>query len=97
MMCALGKLNDKGDFLYYYIHDYQGSLFGEFCLTVIWGKNQGRGRQITYTFKNHADFQKKLRSLLENKMRNGYSVFYSYPLLESLIQVDTKKSKNEIA
>ena len=95
MICALGKLNEKGDFLYYYIHDYQGSLFGEFCLTVIWGKNQGIGRQKSYTLANHAEYQRKIRLLIEKKIRSGYSVFYTYPDLKALLDMRVGKRNAE--
>ncbi|GEM_PF-3488644 len=91
MICALGKLNERGDFLYYYIHDYQGNLFGDFCITVIWGKNQRAGRQKTYTFSNHAEYQRKIRLLIEKKIKSGYSVFYTYPNLESLLDMRVEK------
>ncbi len=85
MMLALGKLDKKRNFLYYYIHDYQESLFKESLLTVIWGKNQERGRHRTYSFSDPEDMREKLNNLLSRKIREGYHVYYSYPDLKEIL------------
>ena len=85
-MLALGKLDRRRkNFLYYYIHDYQESLFNEFLLTVIWGKNQERGRHRVYSFKKVEDMRDKLNALLIRKMREGYHIYYSYPDLKEIL------------
>ncbi len=85
MMLALGKLDKNKNFRYYYIHDYQESLFKEFLLTVIWGKNQERGRHRIYSFRDSQEMRNKLNVLLTRKIREGYHIYYSYPDLKEIL------------
>ncbi len=98
MMLALGKLDrNSKNFLYYYIHDYQESLFdNEYLLTVIWGRNQEKGRYRVYGFGSDEELRAKVKSLLGKKIREGYHVYYSYPNLQKILSdIDISQALRE--
>ncbi|MBN2444471.1 MAG: WGR domain-containing protein [Spirochaetales bacterium] len=79
MLVALYKINEYNEMNYYYIHNYQGHLFSPHTFTVIWGKNRKKGREKSFTFDSAKVMQKKMRSLFQKKIEEGYKLLYSYP------------------
>jgi predicted DNA-binding WGR domain protein len=79
MMLAFYKKSNKGELFYYYIHDYQGTLFSKSCITVIWGEGIKPGRKKEYSFDNDEDLDKKVREILKLRVKEGYKLLYSYP------------------
>jgi predicted DNA-binding WGR domain protein len=83
MMLAFFKKDQDNTLRYYYIHDYQGSLLTPFTFTTIWGKSMRMGRKDEYSFETRNTMDKKLREIVRRRARDGYSLFYSYPLVNS--------------
>jgi hypothetical protein len=101
-MLAFYKKSDSGDLLYYYIHDYQGTLFSKSCITVIWGEGIKPGRKKEFSFENDDDFDKKVREILKKRVKENYKLLYSYPhindykkLFEEFETTETKNIKLE--
>ncbi|MBN2535097.1 MAG: WGR domain-containing protein [Spirochaetales bacterium] len=72
----MNKLNEMD---YYYIHNYQGHLFSPYTFTAIWGKNQGMGREKSFSFDSEDEMHEKIHELFKNKLKHGYKLLYSYP------------------
>lgn len=83
MMIAFYKKNNKEELQYYYIHDYQGTLFSKNCITVIWGKGIKPGRKKEYVFDNDNELDKKVREILKLRVKEGYKLLYSYPQINN--------------
>ena len=79
MMLAFYKNNTKEETQYYYIHDYQASLFSPYCLTVIWGKDLHQGRKKEYIFESRAGMELKIRNIVKKRVIENYKLLYSYP------------------
>ena len=79
MLIALYKLNESDEMNYYYIHNYQGHLFSPHTFTAIWGKNQGRGREKSFTFDSDVEMHEKIYELFSKKLKQGFKLLYSYP------------------
>ncbi|MCX7788975.1 MAG: hypothetical protein N2442_14895 [Spirochaetes bacterium] len=78
MMVTLYRKDNQGHAFYYTIHDRQGSLFAPFTLTVMWGRRLDRSREKIFTFATHQEMNRKVRWILDKKIRDGYRVLYSY-------------------
>ena len=52
MVLAFYKKTDDDELLYYYIHDYQGTLFSRYCITAIWGKGVKPGKKKDFIFED---------------------------------------------
>lgn len=63
---------------YYAVHDRQGNLFAPYSLTVIWGAELSAGREKVYTFSTSGELDAKLREIIDERLRDGYRVLYSY-------------------
>jgi len=97
MFLALGKINKDGGFQYYYLHDYQGTLFSRPGVTAIWGRNNGAGRQKNYTFDNYNEMISKLSRILKKRIESGYRMFYSYPRESDLSTLVETLEKREVS
>jgi predicted DNA-binding WGR domain protein len=78
MMVTLYKKDRQGQPYYYTVHDRQGSLFAPFTLTIMWGKKLDRPREKVLTFTSEEEMNRKIRVILDKKLREGYRVLYSY-------------------
>ena len=79
MLIALYKMNKSNEMSYYYIHNYQGHLFSPHTFTAIWGKNQGKGREKSFTFDSEQEMHDKINELFINKLRDGFKLLYTSP------------------
>jgi predicted DNA-binding WGR domain protein len=79
MLIALYKMNKSDEMDYYYIHNYQGHLFSPYTFTAIWGKNQGKGREKSFSFDSEDDMHEKINELFLRKLKQGFKLLYSYP------------------
>lgn len=79
MLLALYKMNKSKEMDYYYIHNYQDHLFSPHTFTAIWGKNQGRGREKSFTFDSEDEMHEKINDLFYKKVKQGFKLLYSYP------------------
>lgn len=90
MMVTLYKKNSEGQPFYYTLHDRQSSLFASFTLTILWGRKLDRPREKVITFTSHQEMNRKIRSILDKKMQEGYRVLYSYFRAEDAEDLKTK-------
>lgn len=63
---------------YYAVHDRQGNLFAPYSLTVTWGTELSAGREKVFTFTTRGELDAKLREIIDQRLRDGYRVLYSY-------------------
>ena len=78
-MLAFYKRIRAHELRYYYVHDYQGSLFAPFAITAIWGRDSRKGRKTEYGFDSRGEMDRKIREILKRRARDGYRLLYSYP------------------
>jgi hypothetical protein len=78
-MLAFYKASTKQKTQYYYIHDYQASLFSPHCLTIIWGKDLQQGRKKEFIFETRAEMDRKIREIVKKRVLENYKLLYSYP------------------
>ena len=98
MVLAFYKKTDDDELLYYYIHDYQGTLFSRYCITAIWGKGVKPGKKKDFIFEDTDEMDNKVREILNKRVKEGYKLLYSYPhindykkLFENMETVKLKK------
>jgi hypothetical protein len=83
MLLALYREDKDQQLFYYYMHDYQGSLFTKYSFTAQWGREFDRGRKKDYYFASRREKDRKLRQILRRRALQGYRLFYSYPSMNS--------------
>lgn len=44
----------------------------------MWGRKLDRPREKVFTFASHQEMSQKIRTILDEKLRKGYRVLYSY-------------------
>lgn len=72
------RQKDQGQSYYYSLHDRQKSLFADFILVAIWGKEIAKGREKVYTFKTQKEMDIKVRKIFKQRIQQGYKVLYSF-------------------
>jgi len=78
MYLTLYKAAKDGKIHYYILHDRQASIITPYALTVVWRSGQGRGRERFYPFERLSEMDVMVRRLLKKKMRECYSLLYSF-------------------
>ncbi len=78
MLVTFYRTDVDADPHYYAVHDRQGNLFAPHSLTVTWGTELSAGREKVYTFSTRAELDEKLREIIDQRLRDGYRVLYSY-------------------
>ena len=78
MMITLYKTDPDNRIRYYSINDRQGHLFSSYTFTVNWGAALTVGREKVYAFESRAEMDKKLQELIQERIRSGYRVLYTY-------------------
>ncbi len=78
MMITLYRTGPEDRIVYYSINDRQGHLFCAHSFTVNWGPALTAGREKVYTFERRSDMDRKLQELLQERIRSGYRVLYTY-------------------
>ncbi|MFP3959645.1 MAG: hypothetical protein ACLFUX_05720, partial [Spirochaetaceae bacterium] len=78
MLVTFYKADHGKEPYYYAIHDRQGNLFAPYSLTVTWGSELSAGREKVYTFPSRRELDAKLRELIDQRLKDGYRVLYSY-------------------
>ena len=78
MMITLYRRESDGSTRYVTYTDRQGHLFGFPTLTVTEGTDFFLARERNYTFETESEQQKKLRTMIDRRMKRGYSVLYSF-------------------
>lgn len=63
---------------YYSIHDHQATLFDEFIVTSVWGRNLDRGREHHHTCSDRKEMRRYIASLMEKRSREGYRLIYTF-------------------
>jgi predicted DNA-binding WGR domain protein len=97
MLIALYRMNKSNEMDYYYIHNYQGHLFSPHTFTAIWGKNQGRGREKSFTFDSEVDMTTKINDLFRQKLRQGFKLLYTSPRENEYQELFTKINKRLVS
>lgn len=77
-MITLYKTDEKGQIRYYSLDDRQGHLFAHHTFTVSWGTTLISGREKVYIFDRRDEMDGKLQHLIQERVRQGYRVLYSY-------------------
>ena len=78
MMVTLYRRESDGSTRYVTITDRQGNLFGYRTLTVTTGNDFFLTREQHFTYADEAEMQDALRRMIDRRLRNKYSVLYSY-------------------
>lgn len=78
MMITFYKTENDGSLRYYSVHDRQSHLFSRYSFSVIYGMDQGSGRERVFTFKTRRDMDARLREIFTERIEKGYKVLYSY-------------------
>jgi predicted DNA-binding WGR domain protein len=78
MLVTFYRTNEEAAPYYYAVHDRQGNLFAKYSLTVTWGSELSAGREKVYTFSSRSELDAKLREIIDERLRDGYRVLYSY-------------------
>jgi len=80
-MLAFYKRGSGNQLQYYYLHDYQGSLYAQHAFTTIWGRGARGGRKVEHSFESSGEMDKKIRDIVRRRIREGYRLFYAYPMI----------------
>ncbi len=78
MMITLYRTDHDDRIVYYSINDRQGHLFWAYTFAVNWGPALTAGREKVYAFESRRDMDRKLQELLQERIRDGYRVLYTY-------------------
>ena len=78
MMITLYKTDRQGQIHYYSIDDRQGHLFATFTFTVNWGTTLTACREKVRVFDTRREMDAKLQRLIQDRVKSGYRVLYSY-------------------
>lgn len=78
MIITLYKPGARGSLRYYTIHDRQPLLTARYALTIAWRVGNGRETEKIYGFDTRAQMDKKLRDVFRHKIRDGYTLLYSF-------------------
>jgi len=78
MTITLRRTSPKGSQYYYTIHDRQAGLFQAYTLITVWGPKPENGREKIYGFDSRREKDAALRKMIAKRIRDGYTVFYSY-------------------
>ena len=78
MLVTFYRTDEETEPYYYAVHDRQGNLFAPYSLTVTWGTELSAGREKVYTFTTRAELDEKLREIIDQRLKDGYRVLYSY-------------------
>ncbi len=78
MIITLFRPGSDGSIRYYTIHDRQPLLTARCALTVAWRTGEGREREKIYGFDNIGELDTKIRQIFKRKIRDGYTLLYSY-------------------
>ena len=78
MLVTFYRSEPDGEPYYYAVHDRQGHLFSPYSFTVVWGTELSAGREKVYTFASRAEMDRKLREIIDQRLKDGYRVLYSY-------------------
>lgn len=78
MYITLYKSDRRGNVHYYTLHNRQGNLFTPYSLTLTWGPSVSNGREKLVILETRKEMDDRIRYLLRRRMREGYSVLYSY-------------------
>ncbi len=77
MQVVLYKKSTGDQTHYYSIDDREESLFHPHAVTIRWGRSLENGRERHFYFSTMQEKNKKIRSILKDKLRE-YQVLYSY-------------------
>jgi len=78
MILTLYKPGADGSIRYYTIHDRQQLLTARYAMTVAWRAGDGREREKMYGFDTIADMDASIRRIFKRKIKDGYTLLYSY-------------------
>lgn len=78
MLITFYRTDSNSEPYYYALHDRQGHLFSPYSFTVTWGAELSVGREKVYTFASREEMDAKLREIIDQRLRDGYRVLYSY-------------------
>ncbi len=78
MIITLYKPGADGSVRYYSIHDRQPLLTSRYALTVAWRSGEGRERDKIYGFDTLAQMDARIRQIFKRKIKDGYTLLYSY-------------------
>ncbi|MDC7228117.1 MAG: hypothetical protein PQJ61_15240 [Spirochaetales bacterium] len=78
MMITFYKAKHDGSLRYYSVNDRQSHLFSKYSFSVIYGIDQGAGRERVFTFRTRREMDAKLREIFNERVQKGYKVLYSY-------------------
>lgn len=78
MLITFYRTDSESEIYYYAVHDRQGHLFSPYSFTVTWGPELTVGREKVYTFATRGEMNAKLREIIDQRLRDGYRVLYSY-------------------
>ena len=79
-MLAFYKRGRADQLQYYYLHDYQGTLYAQHAFTTLWGKGERQGRKAEHSFEDSGEMDRKIRDIVRRRIRDGYRLFYAYPV-----------------
>lgn len=75
---------------YYSLHDRQPLLTSRYALTVAWRAGEGCERDKIYGFDTLARMDQKIRQIFKRKIKDGYTLLYSYirerPSIEAAVE-----------
>ncbi|HAK45940.1 MAG TPA: hypothetical protein DCO79_08500 [Spirochaeta sp.] len=78
MMITFYKAKHDGSLRYYSVHDRQSHLFSKYSFSVIYGMDQGAGRERAFTFQTRRAMDRRLREIFQERVDKGYKVLYAY-------------------
>lgn len=78
MMITLYKTGNNNEICYYTIHDRQALLTAEYSITISWYTGNSKPREKVYGFDSLSERDKKIKAVFRGKIREGYSLLYSY-------------------
>ena len=88
MIIALYRTGASGIINYYSMHDRQPLLTAPYALTVCWRRGDGREQEKIFGFESVAERDRKIREIFLQKIRQGYSLLYSYIRSQERAQPD---------
>ncbi len=78
MMITFYKAQNDGSLRYYSVHDRQSHLFSKYSFSVIYGMDQGSGRERIFAFQTRREMDKRMREIFNERISKGYKVLYAY-------------------